>query len=61
MLEAQCVEYPIKTGQRERLISWVAGLKDRSGEVVEVMIIMHSSLYTNMHYCCCPRSFAGFK
>ncbi len=37
MPEAQCVKYPIKPGQRERLISWVAGLRERSGEMAEVM------------------------
>src|SRR5918992_1291177 len=37
MPEAQCVRYPIKPGQREALFNWVAGLKDRSAELTEVM------------------------
>ena len=37
MPEAQCVRYPIKPGQREALVNWVARLKDRSTEVTEAM------------------------
>lgn len=37
MPEALCVRYPIKPGQREALVNWVARLKDRSTEVSEAM------------------------
>ena len=37
MPEAQCVRYPIKPGQRQALVNWVARLKDRSAEVTEAM------------------------
>ena len=37
MLEAQCIKYPMKPGQRERLVNWIARLEDRSTEVVEAM------------------------
>jgi Family of unknown function (DUF6176) len=37
MPEAQCVRYPIKPGQREALVNWVAGLKNRSTEMTEAM------------------------
>ena len=37
MLEAQCIKYPMKPGQRERLVHWIARLEDRSTEVVEAM------------------------
>ena len=37
MPEAQCVRYPIKPGQREALVNWVARLKDRSTEVTGAM------------------------
>jgi hypothetical protein len=37
MREAQCVRYPIKPGQRETMVNWIARLKDRSAEVTEAM------------------------
>jgi hypothetical protein len=37
MPEAQCIKYPIKPGQRETLINWIARLEDRSTELVKVM------------------------
>jgi hypothetical protein len=35
MSEAQCIRYPIKPGQREALVNWIACLKGRSTEVAE--------------------------
>ena len=37
MPDAQCVRYPIKPGQRDALVNWVARLKQRSTEVTEVL------------------------
>ena len=37
MPDAQCVRYPIKPGQRDVLVNWVARLKQRSTEVTEVL------------------------
>ena len=37
MPDAQCMRYPIKPGQREVLVNWVARLKQRSTEVTEVL------------------------
>jgi Family of unknown function (DUF6176) len=37
MPEAQCIKYPIKPGQRETLVNWIARLEGRSTEVVEAM------------------------
>ena len=37
MSDAQCVKYPIRPGQREAVVHWIAGLKDRSAEVAEAM------------------------
>jgi hypothetical protein len=37
MPDAQCVRYPIKPGQREALVNWVARLKQRSTEVTAVL------------------------
>jgi Family of unknown function (DUF6176) len=37
MPDAQCVRYPIKPGQRDALVNWVARLKHRSAEVTEVL------------------------
>lgn len=37
MPEAQCMKYPIRTGQREALVNWIARLQDRSAEVTEAL------------------------
>ena len=37
MPDAQCVRYPIKPGQRDALVNWVARLKQRSTEMTEVL------------------------
>jgi Family of unknown function (DUF6176) len=37
MPEAQCVKYPIKSGQRETLVNWVARLENRSTEVTQAL------------------------
>ena len=37
MPDAQCVRYPIKPGQRDALVNWVARLQQRSTEVTEVL------------------------
>lgn len=37
MPDAQCVRYPIKPGQSDALVNWVARLKQRSTEVTEVL------------------------
>lgn len=37
MPQAQCVKYPVKPGQRERLVEWIAGLEGRSAELREAL------------------------
>lgn len=37
MPEAQCIKYPIKSGYRETLVNWIAGLERRSDEMAEAM------------------------
>ncbi len=37
MTEAQCIKYPIKPGHRDALIEWIAGLENRSDELLEAM------------------------
>jgi hypothetical protein len=37
MPDAQCVRYPIRPGQRDALVNWVARLKHRSTEGTEVL------------------------
>jgi hypothetical protein len=37
MPEAQCIKYPVKPGHRETLVNWIAGLENRSTELVEAM------------------------
>src|SRR5688500_9107652 len=37
MPQAQCIKYLIKPGHRKKLVDWIARLKDRSTELVEVM------------------------
>jgi Family of unknown function (DUF6176) len=37
MPEAQCIKYPVKPGHREKLVNWIAGLEDRSTELLEVL------------------------
>jgi hypothetical protein len=37
MAETQCIKYPIKPGQRETLVNWIARLADRSNDVLEAL------------------------